>query len=89
MVKYLVFLDSARAQLSYTNKKWISVDVRIRPVFPDLVINMEVVQKVTCPKSEFCVWRVSSILYGDYQRLHIEDGRSRDHLDIRVVGRMG
>jgi len=26
-------------QLSRTNKKWISIDVRIRPVFPDLVTN--------------------------------------------------
>ena len=37
MIKYLMFLGSASVQLSRTGKKWISVDVRIRPVFPDLV----------------------------------------------------
>ena len=37
MIKYLVFLDSAWVQLSRTGKKWISVIVAIRPVFPDPV----------------------------------------------------
>ena len=37
MIKYLVFLGSAWVQLSCTGKKWISVIVVIRPVFPDPV----------------------------------------------------
>ena len=37
MIKYLVFLGSAQVQLSRTGKKWISVSVAIRPVFPDPV----------------------------------------------------
>ena len=39
MIKYLMFLGSARVQLSRTDKKWISVIVTIRPVLPDLVTN--------------------------------------------------